>query len=316
MKEYLENTLHQSVLIEDTFDSKDFPISVRNNYHFYYLTIGNSRFIVIRPNDKANLPELRRIHKLTQKLTKQKCALYRTDVTYYSVSKMIEDNIPFIIEGKQVYLPFLGLSLDTTQNKKVYICDSISFLTQKLLLTAIYQKWEKVNITQAANSLNVTTAAVTKCFNEIEALDIPVLKRYGRSRYIIGASDRKGFWNKTMPYLISPLIKNFYLRNDIAGDLVKSGMSALSVYSLLSDNEYPTYAVTKDRIKEISCNRIEQIGKEETPGCVIQELGYYIPFRDFNTVDPLTVSLLITGEEKEDPRISMAIDEMLEEYVW
>ena len=62
--------------------------------------------------------------------------------------------------------------------------------------------------------------------------------------------------------------------------------------------------------------RFEQIGKGETPGCIIQELGYYIPFRDLNAVDPLTVLLLISDEDKEDPRISMAIDEMLEEYVW
>lgn len=316
MKAYLEKTLHQSVLIDDNFDSKVFPISARNNYQFYSLTIGDHRFIMIRPNYKTNLPELRRIQKLTQKITKQKCILYLTDVTYYSVSRMIEDNIPFIIEDKQIYLPFLGLSLDTTQDKKVYAYDNISFLTQKLLLTAIYRQWEKVNITQAAGVLNVTKTAVTRCFNEIEAFDIPVLKIYGRSRYIIGASDKKGFWDKIKPYLISPLIKSFYFKDNVAGDYIKSGISALSVYSMVSDSEYPTYAVTKDRIKEILSGNYEQIGREEIPGCIIQELGYYIPFRDTNAVDPLTVSLLISDEEKEDPRISMAIDEMLEEYVW
>ncbi len=29
-----------------------------------------------------------------------------------------------------------------------------------------------------------------------------------------------------------------------------------------------------------------------------------------------SVFLLVSDEDKEDPRISMAIDEMLEEYVW
>lgn len=316
MKTYLEKTLHQSVLIDDNFNSKDFPVSARNNYLFYSLTIGNHSFIMIKPKDKANLPELRHIQKLTQKITKQKCVLYLTDVTYYSVSKMIEENIPFIIEDKQIYLPFLGLSVDPTQDKKIYAYDNISFLTQKLLLTALYQQWEKVNVTQAAGVLNVTKTSVSKCFDEIDALDIPVLKRYGRSRYIIGASEKKRFWNKIRPYLISPLIKRVYYRTDVAGDFVKSGMSALSVYSMVSDNEFPTYAVTKDKIKDISAERFEQIGKGETPGCIIQELGYYIPFRDLNAVDPLTVLLLISDEDKEDPRISMAIDEMLEEYVW
>lgn len=58
---------------------------------------------------------------------------------------------------------------------------------------------------------------------------------------------------------------------------------------MVSDSEYPTYAVTKDRIKVLLSGNYEQIGKEEIPGCIIQELGYYIPFRDTNAVRPFVV---------------------------
>ena len=54
----------------------------------------------------------------------------------------------------------------------------------------------------------------------------------------------------------------------------------------------------------------------EDPACIIQELGYQIPFGNGDAVDPLTVILSISEEEKSDPRVSMAIDEMLEEHVW
>ena len=54
----------------------------------------------------------------------------------------------------------------------------------------------------------------------------------------------------------------------------------------------------------------------ENPACIIQELGYQIPFGNVDAVDPLTVVLSISEEEKTDPRVSMAIDEMLESYVW
>lgn len=54
----------------------------------------------------------------------------------------------------------------------------------------------------------------------------------------------------------------------------------------------------------------------EDPACIIQELGYQIPFGNGDAVDPLTVILSISEEAKSDPRVSMAIDEMLEEHVW
>ena len=54
----------------------------------------------------------------------------------------------------------------------------------------------------------------------------------------------------------------------------------------------------------------------EDPACIIQELGYQILFGNGDAVDPLTAVLSIREEEKSDPRVSMAIDEMLEEHVW
>jgi hypothetical protein len=67
-------------------------------------------------------------------------------------------------------------------------------------------------------------------------------------------------------------------------------------------------------VKNLSAGRLSPSG--ETPGCIIQELGYWILYEDGKAVDPLTVALSTRQEDKENPRISMAIDDMLEEYVW
>ncbi len=316
MKTYIEGTLHQSVMIDSTFDKSVLPLSIRNNYSFYNITIGEIYCVVICPNENKNLSELRRVQNQTEQITQKPCALYLTDTTYYSVSKMIEEGIPFIIEGKQIYLPFLGVSLNTSNNKKLKACTCISFLTQKLLLSAIYNKWEKLTVTQAANFLEVTKAAVSKCFDEIEALSIPVIKRYGRNRFIIGASKPKEFWEKIKSYLINPVIKSFSLKTDLNYPVMMSGMSALAHYSLIIDNDYPTYGVAKEHLKDLQIENYKLSEKDDTPACVLHELGYSILFRDGKAVDPLTVLLLVSDDEKNDPRIAMAIDEMLEEYVW
>ena len=58
----------------------------------------------------------------------------------------------------------------------------------------------------------------------------------------------------------------------------KAGISALCEYSLLSDNVYPTYAVTKKELKASGVKMERQAGKLEEIGCVVLELGYFIDF--------------------------------------
>ena len=87
-------------------------------------------------------------------------------------------------------------------------------------------------------------------------------------------------------------------------------------YSLLSDNKYPTYAVTKKEIVESGIKKMKQAHPGEEIGCVILELGYFIDFENKALEDPLSVALSFTEAEKQDERISISINEMLEQYVW
>lgn len=49
-------------------------------------------------------------------------------------------------------------------------------------------------------------------------------------------------------------------------------------YSLLSDNVYPTYAVTKKELKDSGVKVEKQVSELEEIGCVVLELGYFIDF--------------------------------------
>lgn len=70
-----------------------------------------------------------------------------------------------------------------------------------------------------------------------------------------------------------------------------------------------------ENLKELQISELKQTPNGETPVCVLQELGYMIKYKNINAVDPLTLYLLFE-KENNDPRIEIATDEMLEEYVW
>ena len=65
--------------------------------------------------------------------------------------KMMEEGIPFVIEGKQVFLPFIGYLLGKENERELAPVYLISFLTQKMLLMAIYERWNEVKVLMQRN---------------------------------------------------------------------------------------------------------------------------------------------------------------------
>ena len=61
---------------------------------------------------------------------------------------------------------------------------------------------------------------------------------------------------------------------------------------------------------------MRQARATEEIGCVVLELGYFIDFDGNNMEDPLSVALSLTDVEKNDERVSISVEGMLEEYVW
>lgn len=143
---------------------------------------------------------------------------------------------------------------------------------------------------------------------------IDVLGMKGKSRVINVPDDRKEFWKENIGILRNPVIRKFVLREDIKLEK-KAGISALCEYSLLSDNAYPTYAVTKKKLKASGVKMEKQASVSEDIGCVVLELGYFIDFFGKGLQDPLSVALSLTREEQEE-RVKISVNEMLEEYVW
>lgn len=77
-----------------------------------------------------------------------------------------------------------------------------------------------------------------------------------------------------------------------------------------------TYAVRKNQIKALGLKEIRETPLDEAPACIVQEVGYILPFGENKAVDPLSLTLMLSGEELDDPRVESCVEEMLEELVW
>ena len=316
VKEFLEKILRQNVIMTENKEVyKKLPLVYRGRYDIFTVETNGALWMAIHPKGDVGLVMLRRDRAGVEKMTGLNCAIFLDRTTFYIKEKMMEEGIPFVIEGKQVFLPFIGYLLSKENERELAPVHLISFLTQKMLLMAIYERWNEVKVSGAAKRIGVSTKSASRCFDELEYLNIDVLGMKGKSRVINIPDDRKQLWQQIENVLRNPVIRRFVLREDMKIEK-KAGISALCEYSLLSDNVYPTYAVTKRELKASGVKEEKQASELEEIGCVVLELGYFIDFLGKGFQDPLSVVLSLTGEEKEEERVDISINEMLEEYVW
>ncbi len=60
----------------------------------------------------------------------------------------------------------------------------------------------------------------------------------------------------------------------------------------MSDNAYPTYAVTKKKLKASGVKMEKQASVSEDIGCVVLELGYFIDFFGKGLQDPFECGIV------------------------
>ena len=151
------------------------------------------------------------------------CVLYLREMNYYSRDTMLKEGVPFVWEGHQIYLPFMGTLMDDNPRQAAVTAGQISYLTPKLLLTALYQTWQQITVTKAAEILGVSKMSITRCFDELETMNIPYLTVRSRARNLSADKDRKAMWEVLRPVMRNPVITAYALKKVPSVDLPMSG---------------------------------------------------------------------------------------------
>ena len=261
MKKYLEKTLRQIVTIKENNDLYDkLPLAFKGRYDILNVETNGMGWLAIQPKNDIGLVALRKDRAKVQNISGLNCAIFLRSTTPYIKEKLIEDGIPFVLKDKQIYLPFIGCLLSNSGERDIAPVDIISYLTQKLILMAIYERWNKVTVSEAATKLGVSKTSASRCFDEIEYLNVNILDTKGKARAVTVPSDIKQLWEQLQHILRSPVIRRYEFPNDIYLDK-KAGITALCEYSLLSDNAYTTYAVTKKELSYTWVKKLKQVRK-------------------------------------------------------
>lgn len=233
-------------------------------------------------------------------------------LTYRQKEYLIRDRIPFIVEGKQIYLPFMGTYLQERGDGEPREAAKILPSAQVLLLYYIYHGCGELLTSRASRDLGYTPTSISRAAGQLKEKGLIRIESRGVQRIVVSDKGPEELFHAAENDLLSPVKRKIYVpRKEITKKLYMSGYSALSEYTMLNSPATVTFAAGSiTEWEQISSKRLESTSEE----CEV-ELWRYDPGKlsDGKCVDRLSLALAL--HEDKDERTEEAVEEMLKD-VW
>ncbi len=296
--------------LQDTFEVRELKLLDRQ----FLLAIDK------RP-DKPGVAKLRgQLDKLRQ-LAGMPAVYVTGALASYERKRLIEQKMPFLVPGNQLYLPDLGIDLREYFRKPPAAAGTaLSPATQAMLMTVLLRspwrsEWQPAEV---VSELGYTAMTLSRAVKEISAAGIATLRTEGRARWLHTDRTAAQTWEHAKPLLRSPIKRRFWSR-PVSGweapQVRLAGLSALARFSMLSEPQWQSYAVSPTQWKIATQAGIEVL-PEPAPGACEWELWHYNPalVPSSETVDPLSLTLSL--QSSTDERVQLALNELKERFPW
>lgn len=249
-------------------------------------------------------------------------AVYVIDaLASYDRRRLIEQKVPFIVPGNQLYLPDLGLDLREYFRRRAPVTEAtLSPSAQAMLITALLHQpwqseWQPSKVTVA---LGYTPMTLSRAVKELTSAGLATDYTVGRSRWLRMELPPEQAWERAKTKLRTPVRRTVWVAADglVANRPSRiAGLSALARHSMLTEPTWPVYAMTATDWKAATAAGVRELPEPEA-GAQEWQLWSYSPalLPDATTVDPL--SLMLSLRDNADDRIQLALDELKGHLPW
>ncbi len=239
------------------------------------------------------------------------------------------ENIPFISDDGNTFLPFLGIQ--ETASPAPCVPAPLSPQAQRIALNLAAGRWVNVTASELAALCGKSRASVTKYLREIEAIKPSLLTTSWRSR-ILGTADlsRSELLDAFEPYLVSPIAKTHRFRSiPSTGILAACGarlseLSALSFFSDLAHDDNRLVVMCDQTgisaLVDLLGGKLQEAAWYEEAPFIIEEWAYSldssddvsIPSTGLACVDSWSLYAAFVRTKYEDVRIEDSVKQLRE----
>lgn len=308
------------------------PFFLQNPYTFYQAELfGRPCLLMLSRTLEGETPAVVRKH--WQAVSKH----FNGDVIYlveivssYNRKRLIEQQVPFLVPGNQLYLPTLGVDLREyfkpgRQEEKTYL----SAAAQAIVLREILRHdCSGLPAKELAQLLGYSPMTITRAIKELADRQLSGVERVGREKHLHFSSSGRALWEAALPRLQNPVKKRMWVigqdREQWRGQM--SGEAALAHYTALADNGVSQWAMSagdwpvfieRTGVHVLKSSALNEYSHFRNDRDVTElELWIYSPdviALDKSCVDPL--SLWLSFAKNTDERIEIARESLLEQ-VW
>jgi DNA-binding MarR family transcriptional regulator len=318
---YVSEMAGQSVVWSPSA-SERLPQYLAQQYELCQIKIGGRQFlgILIKDPDEfrpsAFTKHLRQI--ISTRSSFEGYCLIAQDLPGYVRHRLVDRKIPFVVPGRQLYWPELGLVVQARKSKTVSLpTETFSPGTQTVLIYALCREDQgPVTPKMLSEELGYTAMTMSRALDEIENNELGQVVRFGRERLLVFLKEKDVLWQAALRYLRNPVRETVRVKeNQLPLDLrLKAGETALATMSMLVPPKEPIYAMGREAWKTLG-GEVKLIPVEDEDTCRIQ-LWRYDPalFAFDGRVDRF--SLFLSLRDEEDERVQTALEEMMENTEW
>jgi len=318
---YLETNLNIRVKVSASIKPQNYPFYLTQDYTFYDAEVLGHKYILqLAASPKEVTPSnLKKQWDTLRDLSDDVYPIYVTaSMTAFNRKRLIQQKIPFVVPGNQMYLPDLGLDLREYFKKERQPRETLSPSAQHCLISLLLgANQDESNPSQLAKRLNYTVMTMSRAISELVSFKLGEEQNDGVLRQFWLNESRLSVWNHAQELLRDPISKVEWVKMiDLEKwNLLLAGESALSRLSDLNPPRIPCYAVGRTKWKEMQKDEI-LISEHPDPGDIQLQIWRYDPdiTAQEGAVDPF--SLYISLRSEKDERVQGALEALIGGHQW
>ena len=180
--EYLDKVLGVKVTYEDV-EFKHLPNFIATRYRLQLVSMDEQKIIFLYPKTEMEQIEVLKKHiARIQKNENLPVVLVLKELSFRRKEYLIREKIPFIVDGKQIYLPFMAMYLQERCSAEKIPREEILPSAQMLLLHFIYRGAQDLSTSQAAKDLELTPTSISRASRQLEEMGLLHIRKVGVQR--------------------------------------------------------------------------------------------------------------------------------------
>ncbi|MDR0959008.1 MAG: MarR family transcriptional regulator [Propionibacteriaceae bacterium] len=290
-------------------------VALTSRYEFYGLSLLEEDYVVASPVGPFTVDRLAADFSAIEAKTSKPVIALVSQLSPYFRKALIARRIPFLLEDKQAYLPFIYLNVIASTS--IHQPRDFAPATQAVFLALLYSEGVPQSQESLERQLLLSPMSVSRAVGQLashELIDVETTGKTGR-RKVITVPDAAVFYRLGMEHFGEAVKRSIHIAGKPPQGLLRSGIDALSRRTMLGPPECPSFAASKRHYQELESQQIDwREAADRRDSFKVDLLGYDpSTLTSDDLVDPVTMVLTV---DHHDERIDEAIDTYMREFAW